>query len=396
VGSASKPEPAARGGGSRIPFNRPFIVGRELFYIARTVVDGRLANKGGFTHECCRWMEHAFGASKVILTHSCTAALEISALLCNVEPGDEVIMPSFTYVTTATAFCLRGARIRFVDIRPDTLNIDEDRIAAAIGGRTKAIVPIHYAGVGAEMDPIMRLAGERGLVVVEDAAQAVNATYKERYLGTIGHLGAYSFHETKNFISGQGGALVVNDARFAERADVIAEKGTNRVKFFQGEVDKYTWTDLGSSYLASELTAAFLYAQLEAADLITSRRRAIFERYARALAPLEERGLVRLPGGPEHSRHNAHMFYLVLPDERTCQDLRAHLARHGIQAVRHYVPLHTSPMGRRMGYRPGDLPVTEDLSERLLRLPCYFGLEPADQDRVIEAVEGFLGGRATA
>jgi dTDP-4-amino-4,6-dideoxygalactose transaminase len=374
----------------RIPFNRPFIVGKELFYIARAVLEGRLANKGEFTRQCTEWMESAFDAGKVILTHSCTAALEIGAILCDLAPGDEVIMPAFAYVSTANAFRLRGADIRFVDIRADTLNVDETKIAAAVSERTKAIVPVHYAGVGAEMDEILRIAAERGIVVIEDAAQAVNATYRGRHLGTLGHLGAYSFHETKNFISGQGGALLVNDARFAERADVVAEKGTDRVKFFRGEVDKYTWTDLGSSYLASELTAAFLWAQLEEADRITGRRRVIFDYYAEALAPLETRGLVRLPRWPEHCRHNAHMFYVVLPDAGTCEGLRAHLEEHAIQAVRHYVPLHTSPMGRRLGYRPGDLPVTEDLSERLLRLPCYFGLGEPDQARVVETVTRFL------
>jgi dTDP-4-amino-4,6-dideoxygalactose transaminase len=375
---------------ARIPFNRPFIVGKELFYIARAVLDGRLANKGGFTQQCTEWMENTFGAAQVILTHSCTAALEIAAILCDLQPGDEVIMPAFAYVSTANAFRLRGADIRFVDIRRDTLNLDEGLIAAAVSERTKAIVPVHYAGVGAEMDEIERLAARHGITVIEDAAQAVNATYKGRYLGTLGHLGAYSFHETKNFISGQGGALVVNDPRFAERADVVAEKGTDRVRFFRGEVDKYTWTDLGSSYLASELTAAFLWAQLEEADQITGRRRVIFDYYAEALAPLEARGLVRLPRWPQHCRHNAHMFYVLLPDAGTCEGLRTDLEQHGIQAVRHYVPLHTSPMGRRLGYAAGDLPVTEDLSERLLRLPCYFGLTEPEQARVVEAVERFL------
>jgi dTDP-4-amino-4,6-dideoxygalactose transaminase len=390
VTRASGPAP------SRIPFNRPFIVGKELFYIARAVVDGRLGSKGVFTDACARWMERSFAARQVILTHSCTAALEMSAILCDLEPGDEVILPAFAYVSTANAFCLRGARPRFVDIRPDTLNIDETQIAAAVGPRTKAIVPVHYAGVGAEMDEIMRIAAAHGLTVIEDAAQAVNATYKGRYLGTIGHLGAYSFHETKNFISGQGGALVVNDARFAERADVVAEKGTDRVRFFRGEVDKYTWTDLGSSYLASELTAAFLLAQLEEAERITSRRQSIFDYYTEALAPLEARGLVRLPRWPAECRHNAHMFYVILPDPGTCEGLRVHLAAQDIHAVRHYVALHTSPMGRRFGYQAGDLPVTEDLSERLLRLPCYFGLEEGDQARVVEAVEAFLCGSRAA
>ena len=377
---------------SIIPFNRPFIVGKELYYIAQAVQNGHLAGDGVFTRKCSEWMEQKFGAGKVILTHSGTAALDMCAILCDIQSGDEVIMPSFTFVSTANAFALRGVRIRFVDIRPDTLNIDENLIEAAVNENTRAIVPVHYAGVGCEMDMIMDIARRHDLLVVEDAAQGVNATYKEQYLGTIGHLGAYSFHETKNFISGEGGALVVNDESFIERAEIIWEKGTNRNKFFRGEVDKYTWVDIGSSFLPSEIVSAFLYAQLEEADTITQKRNEIFRYYSEQIAPLCERGLVRMPACPEECRHNAHLFYLLVETARGDRDwLIAHLKEKEINAVFHYVPLHTSPMGLGMGYKEGNLPVTEDVSERLVRLPCYYELTREDQDRVIDGVYGFFG-----
>lgn len=369
-----------------IPFNRPFIVGKELYYIAQAVAGGHLAGDGTFTRKCSAWMEQRFAAKRVLLTHSCTGALEMAAILADVQPGDEVIMPSYTFVSTANAFVLRGARIRFVDIRPDTLNIDESQIEAAITKRTRAIVPVHYAGVSCHMDRIMELANRYDLIVVEDAAQAVNSTSHGRYLGTIGHLGCYSFHETKNFISGEGGALAINDVRFLERAEIIREKGTNRAQFFRGEVDKYTWVDIGSSYLPSELVAAFLYAQLEEAETITQRRHEIFTYYQEKLLPLQNDGHLRLPIVPPRTRHNAHMFYIITNSPAERDALLAHFARQHIRAVFHYVPLHTSPVGCRFGYKPGDLPVTEDLSARLIRLPCYFGMERADQDRVIAAV----------
>ncbi len=377
---------------SIIPFNRPFIVGKELYYIAQAVQGGHLAGDGAFTKKCNEWMERKFGAKKVLLTHSGTAALDICAILCDIKPGDEVIMPSFTFVSTANAFVLRGARIRFVDIRPDTLNIDENLIEAAVNENTRTIVPVHYAGVSCEMDTIMEIARRHNLLVVEDAAQGVNATYKERYLGTIGHLGAYSFHETKNFISGEGGVLVVNDDRFIERAEIIREKGTNRSKFFRGEVDKYTWVDIGSSFLPSEIVAAFLYAQLEEANTITQKRNEIFRYYFERFASLCERGHVRMPVCPSECRHNSHLFYLLVDTaQRDRNQLIAHLKKKDINAVFHYIPLHTSPMGMRMGYKGGDLPVTEDLSERLVRLPCYYELTREDQDRVIDEVYGFFG-----
>lgn len=373
-----------------IPFNRPFIVGKELFYISQAVLEGNLAGDGRFTRLCNEWMENKFSARKVILTHSCTAALEMSALLCDIGPGDEVIMPSFTFVSTANAFALRGAKPVFVDIRKDTLNIDESRIESAITPRTRAIVPVHYAGVGAEMDVIMQVAERHDLRVIEDAAQGVNATHENRYLGTIGHLGAYSFHETKNLISGEGGALLVNDESLAQRAEIVRDKGTNRAEFLRGQTDKYTWIDLGSSYLASELVAAFLYGQLEETERITRQRQEIFDRYAQAFAPLEEQGLARLPARPPGCRHNAHMFYLILPTAERRSALLEFLRDREIQAIFHYIPLHSSPMGRTLGYEPEDLPITEDLSSRIARLPCYYELSRSDQDRVIDATATFL------
>lgn len=375
-----------------IPFNRSFIVGKELHYIATAVRRGHLAGNGAFTKKCNEWMEKKFSAAKVLLTHSGTGALDMCAILSDVEAGDEVIMPSFTFVSTANAFALRGARIRFVDIRPDTLNIDEELIEAAINENTKLIVPVHYAGVGCEMDKIMDIAERKGLLVVEDAAQGVNATYKKRYLGTIGHLGGYSFHETKNFISGEGGALVINDDRFKDRAEIIYEKGTNRSKFFRGEVDKYSWVDIGSSFLPSEIVAAFLYAQLEKAHIITQRRTELFNYYFQEFRPLSDCGFLKLPVCPQECRHNAHLFYLLMDSNRGDRDkLIASLKKQNIMAVFHYVPLHTSPMGSRLGYKKGDLPITEDLSERLIRLPCYYELTREDQNRVIDAVFGFFG-----
>jgi dTDP-4-amino-4,6-dideoxygalactose transaminase len=370
----------------RIPFNLPFIIGEELNYIAQAVLDGNLAGDGPFSHKCCRWMEERFLAKSVLLTHSCTAALEMAAILCDIGPGDEVIMPSYTFVSTANAFVLRGARPVFVDIRPDTLNIDETLIEAAITPRTKVICPVHYAGVACEMDVIMNIAERHKLLVVEDAAQAVNATYRGRYLGTIGHFGCFSFHETKNFIAGEGGALVVNDERFISRAEIIRDKGTNRARFSRGEVSKYTWTDIGSSYLASELTAAFLFAQLEGAEQITKDRLAIWQHYMDGLTPLASKYDIGLPTVPPEAGHTAHMFYIILQSESRRAAMIAHLKRSGINAVFHYIPLHLSPMGKQLGYAAGDLPVTEDLAGRLLRLPCYFALDEEQQQRIIAAI----------
>ena len=376
-----------------IPFNKPFIVGKELFYISQAVLGGKLAGDGLFTKRCNQWLETKFSARKALLTTSCTTATEMCAILAEVGPGDEIIMPSYTFVSTANAFVLRGARIRFVDIRPDTLNMDEKLIEAAVTPRTKAIVPVHYAGVACEMDTILDIARRRNLLVIEDAAQGVNATYKGRFLGTLGQLSAYSFHETKNFISGEGGAIIINEERFIERAEIIREKGTDRSKFFRGEVDKYTWVDIGSSYLPSEIIAAFLYAQLEEADVITRKRWAVFNYYAQQLQPLQDRGFLRLPRCPAECHHNAHMFYIILPTADDRNRLIPFLRARNIQAVFHYIPLHTSPMGRKMGHSDGDLPVTEDLALRLLRLPCYFELEKSDQDRVVTAIEEYCQSR---
>jgi dTDP-4-amino-4,6-dideoxygalactose transaminase len=384
----------------RIPFNKPYIAGKELYYIAQAIAHGRIAADGPYTRLCAGLLESELGIAKVLMTPSCTAALEIAAMLCDLRAGDEVILPSYTFVSTANAVVRMGAKPVFVDIRPDTLNIDEQRIEAAITPRTKAIWPVHYAGVGCEMDTIMQVAEAHRLLVVEDAAQGVYASYRGRKLGSIGHLAAYSFHDTKNYVCGEGGALCVNDARFAERAEIVREKGTNRSRFLRGMVDKYTWVDVGSSYVPSELVCAFLYAQLELLEPIALRRRAIFESYQQQLAPLEARGWLQLPRIPAGCTSNYHMFYLLLPDAPTRDALLAHLKEHGIGAVFHYVPLHTAPVGLSFGYRQGDLPVTEAASSRLVRLPFYYDITDAEQAEVVGRIEDFLtaarGRRAAA
>lgn len=359
----------------RIPFNRPFMTGKELWYVAQAHAAGHLAGDGGFTKRCNAWLEEQTGATKALLTHSCTAALEMAAMLADIGPGDEVIMPSYTFVSTANAFVLRGGVPVFVDIRPDTLNIDEKRIEAAITPRTKAIVPVHYAGVGCDMDAIMQIARAHNLLVIEDAAQGIMATYKGRPLGSIGHMGALSFHETKNLISGEGGALLVNDQRFASRAEVLREKGTNRSQFFRGQVDKYTWVDIGSSYLPGEIVAAFLWAQMEEAELITKRRLGIWSTYHQWLAPLDSQGLLRRPIVPRECVHNAHMYYLLLPDLDRRTAFIHQLAERNIGAVFHYVPLHSSPHGLRVGRSVGNMDITDSIADRLVRLPMWIGLE---------------------
>jgi dTDP-4-amino-4,6-dideoxygalactose transaminase len=358
-----------------IPFNKPFMTGKELWYIAQAHADGHLAGDGRFTKQCNAWLMARTGALEALLTHSCTAALEMAAILAGIAPGDEVIMPSFTFVSTANAFVLRGATPVFVDIRPDTLNIDESKIEAAITPRTKAIVPVHYAGVGCEMHAIMDIAARHNLLVIEDAAQGIMSTYKGRPLGSIGHMSALSFHETKNIISGEGGALLINDSRFIERAEIIREKGTNRSQFFRREVDKYTWVDIGSSFLPGEILAAFLWAQMEEAEAITRRRLALWDTYHRWLAPSEQAGKARRPIIPQDRTHNAHMYYLLLPDLDIRSAFIDNLKRRGIQTVFHYVPLHSSPMGRRCGRCSGELINTTAVSERLVRLPLWLGLE---------------------
>lgn len=374
----------------RIPFNKPFLVGKELFYVAQSVLSGHTSGDGLFTKKCNALMEEKFNAKKVLLTHSCTAALEMAAMLCEIEQGDEVILPSFTFVSTANAFYLRGAKLIFVDVRPDTLNIDETKIEPAITDRTKVIVPVHYAGVACEMDIIMDIAKRHNLYVVEDAAQGVNSKYKDKYMGTIGDIGAYSFHETKNFICGEGGAIVLNNEKFIERAEIIREKGTNRSKFFRGEVDKYTWVDIGSSYLPSDLLAAFLFAQLENMDKINKRREKIFNYYYKALIPLVNDGKIRMPYISSECQSNCHLFYIILENENIRNKLIDHLKSKGILSVFHYLPLHLSPIGRKMGYKEGQLPVTESYSERLLRLPFYFELLESDQDQIIYQIKRFF------
>lgn len=372
-----------------IPFNKPYMTGKELWNIAQAHANGHLAGDGNFTKHCSRWLEARTGAGKALLTHSCTAALEMAALLADIEPGDEVIMPSYTFVSTANAFVLRGAVPVFVDIRPDTLNIDETLIEAAITPRTKAIVPVHYAGVGCEMDAIMAIANKHNLLVIEDAAQAVMAHYKGRPLGAIGHMGALSFHETKNIISGEGGALLVNSPHYAERAEVIREKGTNRSQFFRGQVDKYTWVDIGSSYLPGEIIAAFLAAQMEEADSITRQRLAIWNTYNQWLAEAEKAGKLRRPVVPAHCAHNAHMYYILLPDLEHRTAFIDKLRKVGINSVFHYIPLHSAPAGQHLGRSHGELHVTNDMSERLVRLPLWVGLEE-HQTEVIQHVMAAL------
>ncbi len=375
----------------RIPFNKPFVIGRELDYMAEAVAGGQISGDGRFSKQCQKLLEDQFSANQVLLTTSCTAALEMAALLCGLEAGDEVILPSYTFVSTANAFALRGARLVFADIRPDTLNLDETLLEQAVTGRTRAIVPVHYAGVACDMDAINAIAKKHGLYVIEDAAQGVDATYKGAYLGTLGDFGTYSFHETKNFICGEGGALITNRDGFAERAEIIREKGTNRSQFFRGQVDKYTWVSIGSSYIPADILAAFLYAQLENMEKITARRKRIYETYEAALRPLADRGLLTLPTIPADCGTNYHMFYVILADLATRTALIKHLKGKGILTVFHYVPLHTSPVGRDMGYRDGMLPVTENLSERLLRLPFYYGLEEDDVLSVASEISAFFG-----
>jgi dTDP-4-amino-4,6-dideoxygalactose transaminase len=368
-----------------IPFNRPRLVGPEIDNIRDALAAGHLSGDGMFTRRCHAELVRLTGAASALLAHSCTAALEMAAILAEVGPGDEVIMPSYTFVSTANAFVLRGATPVFVDVRPDTLNLDETRVEEAITSRTRAIVPVHYAGVACEMDALLALADRHGLLVVEDAAQGLGASYKGRPLGAIGDLGALSFHETKNVISGEGGALLLRDRRFVERAEIIREKGTNRGAFFRGHVDKYTWVDIGSSYLPSEIIAAFLHAQLEQADSITRARADLWNRYYEAFADLETRGVVRRPSIPAHCGHNAHLFYLLMRDAAVRQRVLDATRAAGVGAIFHYVPLHSSPAGLKYGRAVGSLDVTDSVSARLVRLPLWNGLAP-QIDRVIEIV----------
>lgn len=370
----------------KIHFNRPYMTGKELYYIAEAKFGNKLAGDGMFTKRCHAWLEEQTRCSKALLTHSCTAALEMAALLLNIEPGDEIIMPSYTFVSTANAFVLRGATPVFVDIREDTLNIDERLIEEAITPKTKAIIPVHYAGVSCEMDEIMEIADRHNLKVVEDAAQGVMSKYKGRALGSIGDLGAFSFHETKNVISGEGGALLVNDPALSLRAEIIREKGTDRSRFFRGETDKYTWQEVGSSYLPGELIAAFLWAQLEEAQSITNQRISNWNYYNATLDSFQKEGLLRCPVVPETCTHNAHMFYILLPESMDRQKVISDLKQDEIFSVFHYIPLHSSPAGQRYGRVHDSMKITVTQSERLIRLPLWVGLSTAQQDRVVESL----------
>lgn len=369
-----------------VPFNRPVTVGNEFAYIQQAIDSMHISGDGLFTKRCHALLEEALGVPKVLLTTSCTHALELAALLVDIRPGDEVIIPSFTFVSTVNAFVLRGAKPVFIDVRPDTLNMDETQLGELITDRTRMIVPVHYAGVGCEMDAICEIAGRHNLSVVEDNAHGLFGKYKGRYLGTFGPLAALSFHETKNFTCGEGGALIITDPQYIERAEIIREKGTNRSRFFRGEVDKYTWVDLGSSYLPSEILAAFLYAQLEAREQIQAKRRQVWEGYYERLRDWAKEHHVCLPVVPTHCEQSHHLFYLLLPSPEKRNELIEHLRTRGILSVFHYLPLHLSEMGRRLGGRHGDCPVTEDVSDRLVRLPFYNDLQEDDQELVCEAI----------
>lgn len=374
-----------------ITFNKPPYTGSEDQYVLEAMQSDKISGDGFFGKKCQSFFENLIGCKKALLTPSCTAALEMAAMLVDIQPGDEVIMPSYTFVSTANAFVLRGANIVFVDIRPDTMNIDETLIEAAITSRTKAIVPVHYAGVACEMDKIMDIANRHNLFVIEDSAQGMMSAYKGQPLGTIGHIGAFSFHETKNYTSGgEGGLLIINDDFFLQRAEIIREKGTNRSQFFRGQVDKYTWVDVGSSYLPSELQAAYLWGQLEHLDLINQRRLDIWNAYYDAFLPLKKRGLISLPHIPSECKHNAHMFYLKLNDIDQRTALIDFLKVKNIMSVFHYIPLHSSPAGKSFGHFNGVDHYTTVESERLVRLPLYYGLDNEDREAVIRSVTSFF------
>jgi dTDP-4-amino-4,6-dideoxygalactose transaminase len=374
-----------------VPFSRLNTTGKEFEYLQQAIASGQIAGDGSFTKRCQNWLKTYMGSQKVLLTNSCTAALEMAAILMDIQPGDEVIMPSYTFVSTANAVVLRGGVPVFVDIRPDTLNLDESKIEAAITSKTKAISPVHYAGVGCEMDAILAIAQRHGLKVVEDAAQAAFARYNGQHLGTFGNLSAFSFHATKNIVAGEGGALVINDPAMLERAEIIWEKGTNRSQFFRGTVDKYTWVDIGSSFLPSELTAAFLYAQLEDGELITQQRLDFWHRYNAAFAKLEAERKAERPQVPVHCQHNAHIYHLMLNNLATRTAVLDHLKANGIQATFHYVPLHSAPAGQKFGRAVGDMAVTNDISDRILRLPMSANMTLEEVDRIIFLVFEALG-----
>ncbi|HJZ23059.1 MAG TPA: dTDP-4-amino-4,6-dideoxygalactose transaminase [Candidatus Babeliales bacterium] len=373
-----------------IPFNIPLVTGKETIYIHQAIQSRKFCGDGSFTKKCNEWLENNAKTKKALLTTSCTHALEMAAILADIQEGDEIIMPSFTFVTTANAFVLRGAKIIFVDVRPDTMNIDETKIEEAITNKTKAIVPVHYAGVSCEMNRIMELAKKYNLLVIEDAAQGMMSSYKEKALGSIGHMGCYSFHETKNYSCGEGGAILINNEKFVERAEIIREKGTNRLRFLKGQVDKYTWVDIGSSYLPSELNAAFLYAHLEMAEVVNKKRVCLWDRYYQNLKDLEAKGVLGLPQIPSHCNHSAHMFYIKLKDIEERQNVIKFLKDNGIQTVFHYIPLHSSLAGKRFGRFMGEDKYTTIESERLLRLPLYYDLTLEEVDYITKHIEKFF------
>jgi dTDP-4-amino-4,6-dideoxygalactose transaminase len=374
----------------KIPFNKPHLTHKEMDYISNAYSLGQLSGDGSYTKFCHNWLEKAFSVKKALLTHSCTAALEMMALLCNISPGDEVIIPSFTFSSTANAIVLRGGVPVFVDIRPDTLNIDENLIEEAITKKTKAIFSVHYAGVGCEMDSINSIAKKHKLFVIEDAAQGFLAKYKGKYLGTIGDMGAVSFHETKNIISGEGGALLINNSRFIERAEILREKGTNRSKFFRGEIDKYTWVDLGSSYLPGEIIAAFLYAQLEEAREITKRRLSIWHKYHEQFEELEEKDCLRRPIIPDDCEQNGHLYYIILNNAQARTKLIEFLRKKGILAIFHYIPLHSSPAGKKYTRFVGKMTVTNRASDTIIRLPLFYDITEKEIEYVIKSIKDFF------
>lgn len=375
----------------RVPFNRPYITGNELKYIRdiiKNIGNKKISGDGEYTKKVDGFLESRFGAKKALMTTSCTSSLELATHILDIKNGDEVILPSYTFASTANAVMLSGAKPVFADIEEDTLNIDPEDVERRITPRTKAIYPVHYGGISCDMGRLMNIADEHDLAVVEDAAQGVNAKYNGKYLGTLGDLGCYSFHETKNYVCGEGGALLINvdDPKILERAEIIREKGTDRSRFIRGEVDKYSWMDVGSSYLPSDILAAFLYAQLEKLDEIQKKRMRVWKAYYKALKPYEKKGFLRLPVVPDYAEHNAHLFYLLLGDQTKRDSLMTALGEHGVNAVFHYLPLHTSPMGARFGYKKGDLPKTEDLSLRLLRLPIYAGMTKEEREYTLDTL----------
>ncbi len=374
----------------KIPFNKPYIIGKELYYIAQSVLSGKISGDGIFTKKCNNLIEDKYSVKKVLLTTSGSASLDMSGILCNISNGDDVILPSYTFVSTANSFLIRGANLKFVDIREDTLNIDEKKVEEKINSKTKAIVVVHYAGVGCEMDIIKDISNKYKLLVIEDAAQGIESKYNNKFLGTIGDIGCYSFHETKNLTCGEGGAILINNNNFIERAEIIREKGTDRSKFSRGEVDKYTWIDIGSSYLPSEILSAFLFAQLENIKTITEDRLNSWNYYYDSFEGLENKKLIRRPIIPNNCIHNGHMFYILLGNNKTRNSLMNYLINRGILAVFHYIPLHLSPMGKKMGYKKGDLPVTERISDCILRLPIYYNIGKEIQNIIIEEIHEFF------